>query len=79
MHKMGENLQIISITHLPQIASKAQNHFLVYKDESAQKTRSCIRQLSHDERVTEIAKMLSNDKITPEAIRAAEVLISLKF
>ena len=79
MHKMGENLQIISITHLPQIASKAQNHFLVYKDESTQKTRSCIRQLSHDERVTEIAKMLSNDKITPEAIRAAEVLISLKF
>ena len=75
MQKMGENLQIISITHLPQIASKAKNHFFVYKDESEQKTRSCIRQLSHDERVTEIAKMLSNDKITPEAIKAAEVLI----
>lgn len=74
MQKMGENLQIVSITHLPQIASKAKNHFFVYKDESEQKTRSCIRQLSHDERVTEIAKMLSNDKITPEAIRAAEVL-----
>ena len=77
MQKMGESLQIVSITHLPQIASKAKNHFFVYKDESEQKTRSCIRQLSHDERVTEIAKMLSNDKITPEAIRAAEVLISL--
>ena len=76
MQKMGENLQIISITHLPQIASKAQNHFFVYKDEDAQKTRSCIRQLSHDERVTEIAKMLSNDKITPEAIKAAEVILS---
>lgn len=76
MQKMGENLQIISITHLPQIASKAQNHFFVYKDENAQKTRSCIRQLSHDERVTEIAKMLSNDKITPEAIKAAEVILS---
>ena len=75
MQKMGENLQIISITHLPQIASKAKNHFFVYKDEDAQKTRSCIRQLSHDERVTEIAKMLSNDKITPEAIKAAEILI----
>lgn len=74
MQKMGEKLQIVSITHLPQIASKARNHFFVYKDENAQKTRSCIRQLSHDERVTEIAKMLSNDKITPEAIRAAEVL-----
>lgn len=75
MQKMGENLQIVSITHLPQIASKAKNHFFVYKDESEQKTRSCIRQLSHDERVTEIAKMLSNDKITPEAIRAAEVIL----
>ena len=74
MQKMGESLQIISITHLPQIASKAKNHFFVYKDEDNEKTRSCIRQLSHDERVTEIAKMLSNDKITPEAIRAAEVL-----
>lgn len=75
MQKMGESLQIISITHLPQIASKAQSHFFVYKDEHNEKTRSCIRQLSHNERVTEIAKMLSNDKITPEAIKAAEVLI----
>lgn len=75
MQKMGESLQIVSITHLPQIASKAQNHFFVYKDETEQKTRSCIRQLSHDERVTEIAKMLSNDKITPEAIKAAEVIL----
>lgn len=76
MHKMGESLQIISITHLPQIASKAKSHFFVYKDEDNEKTRSCIRQLSHEERVTEIAKMLSNDKITPEAIRAAEVILS---
>ena len=76
MKKMGENLQIVSITHLPQIASKAKNHFFVYKDESEQKTRSCIRLLSHDERVTEIAKMLSNDKVTPEAIRAAEVILN---
>ena len=76
MQKMGESLQIISITHLPQIASKARNHFFVYKDETEQKTRSCIKQLSHDERVTEIAKMLSNDKITPESIQAAKVLIN---
>jgi len=76
MQTMGESLQIISITHLPQIASKAKNHFFVYKDESEQKTRSCIRLLSHDERVTEIAKMLSNDKITPEAIKAAEVILN---
>ena len=76
MQKMGEKLQILSITHLPQIASKAKNHFFVYKDESNEKTRSCIKQLSHNERVIEIAKMLSNDKITPEAIRAAEVILN---
>jgi len=76
MQKMGESLQIISITHLPQIASKAKNHFFVYKDEDNEKTRSCIRQLSYYERVTEIAKMLSNDKITPEAIKAAEVILN---
>ena len=76
MQKMGESLQIVSITHLPQIASKAKNHFFVYKDETEQKTRSCIRQLSRDERVTEIAKMLSNDKITQEAVKAAERLMS---
>ena len=75
MQKMGESLQVVSITHLPQIASKAKSHFFVYKDEDNEKTRSCIRQLSHDERVTEIAKMLSNDKITPEAIKAAEVIL----
>lgn len=78
MQKMGEKLQIVSITHLPQIASKAKNHFFVYKDENNEKTRSCIRQLSHDERVTEIAKMLSNDKITPEAIKAAEVILDFR-
>ena len=75
MQKMGESLQIVSITHLPQIASKAKSHFFVYKDENNEKTRSCIRQLSPDERVTEIAKLLSNDKITPEAIKAAEVIL----
>lgn len=75
MRKMGEKLQIVSITHLPQIASKAKIHLFVYKDETDKMTRSCIRQLTHDERVTEIAKMLSNDKITPEAIKAAEVIL----
>jgi len=75
MRKMGEKLQIVSITHLPQIASKAKIHLFVYKDETDKITRSRIRQLTHDERVTEIAKMLSNDKITPEAIKAAEVIL----
>lgn len=75
MKKMGERLQLVSITHLPQIASKAKRHFFVFKDNSGEKTHSNIRQLAQDERVEEIAKMLSNDKITPEALKAAEVLL----
>lgn len=75
MKLMGERLQLVSITHLPQVASKAKRHFFVFKDNSGDKTHSNIRQLTMDERVAEIAKMLSNDKITPEALKAAEVLL----
>lgn len=75
MKLMGERLQLVSITHLPQVASKAKRHFFVFKDNSGEKTHSNIRQLTMDERVAEIAKMLSNDKITPEALKAAEVLL----
>lgn len=75
MKLMGERLQLVSITHLPQVASKAKRHFFVFKDNSGDKTHSNIRQLAMDERVAEIAKMLSNDKITPEALKAAEVLL----
>lgn len=76
MRTMGKTLQLFSITHLPQIASKADNHFFVYKDNSKAKTHSCIKQLSYQERVSEIAKMLSNDSVSTEAYMAAEVLLS---
>ena len=76
MKVMGETLQLVSITHLPQVASKAKNHFFVYKDIVDEKTRSNIRTLNREERIMEIAKMLSNAEVTAEAMRAAEVLIS---
>lgn len=76
MREMGESLQLVSITHLPQIASKAKYHFFVYKDSIGEHTRSCIKLLSSEERVGEIAKMLSNDKVSVEAVRAAEVLLN---
>ena len=76
MKVMGEALQLVSITHLPQVASKAKNHFFVYKDIVDEKTRSNIRTLTREERIMEIAKMLSNAEVTAEAMRAAEVLIS---
>ena len=75
MRQMGRSLQLISITHLPQVASQAEHHYFIYKDNEGLRTQSHIRVLDSDERVTEIAKMLSNDKVTPEALRAAEVLL----
>ena len=75
MQGMGASLQLISITHLPQVASKAQHHFFIYKDNEGSRTQSHIKLLSASERVTEIAKMLSNDTVTPEALKAAEVLL----
>lgn len=76
MQGMGTSLQLISITHLPQVASKAAHHFFIYKDNEGARTQSHIKVLSNKERVTEIAKMLSNDKVTPEALKAAEVLLN---
>ena len=75
MQQMGQSLQLIAITHLPQVASKAANHFFIYKDNEGERTQSHIQLLSAKERVNEIAKMLSNDKVTPEALKAAEVLL----
>ena len=75
MRQMGNALQLISITHLPQVASQAEHHYFIYKDNEGERTQSHIRLLDSDERIQEIAKMLSNDRVTPEALRAAEVLI----
>ena len=75
MRQMGRSLQLISITHLPQVASLAEHHYFIYKDNEGSRSQSHICMLNAEERVTEIAKMLSNDKVTPEALRAAEVLM----
>ena len=75
MRQMGNSLQLISITHLPQVASQAEHHYFIYKDNEGTRTQSHIRVLQREERITEIAKMLSNDQVTPEALRAAEVLL----
>ena len=75
MRQMGRSLQLISITHLPQVASQAEHHYFIYKDNAGERTQSHIRVLQYEERITEIAKMLSNDQVTPEALKAAEVLL----
>ena len=75
MRQMGNSLQLISITHLPQVASQAEHHYFIYKNNEGERTQSHIRVLQREDRITEIAKMLSNDQVTPEALKAAEVLL----
>lgn len=75
MREMGKHLQIVSITHLPQIASKASNHFFVFKNNDGNRTFSSMKILDKQERIMEIAKMLSNDRVTETALKAAEDLL----
>jgi DNA repair protein RecN (Recombination protein N) len=73
--RMAEKMQIINITHLPQVASKGENHFLVYKTEDDRSTITRIKLLNPEERQLEIAKMLSGEEITAAAIENARALL----
>lgn len=75
MEQMGKNLQVIAITHLPQVASRGQNHLFVYKLEGKQRTETSIRLLSKNERIEEIAKMLSAGKPGDAALKNAKELL----
>ena len=80
MQEMGDNdRQVISITHLPQIAACGSTHYKVYKEETEEGTVSHMCRLSHQERVSEIAQMLSGSNISEAAIRNAEELLRLKI
>ena len=75
---MGSDMQIFAITHLPQVASRGNAHYLVEKEYNALGTKaySTIRQISGNDRVMEIARMLSGEKITPAAIANAKSLLA---
>ena len=74
---MGKAMQVIAITHLPQIAGKGQSHYLVFKSSGDELTRTQLKKLNHKERIQEIAKMLSNEKVSDAAIKTARELMSL--
>ncbi|MES2139530.1 MAG: DNA repair protein RecN [Bacteroidota bacterium] len=75
MNLMAKAMQVITITHLPQIASKGESHLFVYKEDKNDKTYSNIKKLSVNERVQEIAKMLSTGTPTAAAISNAKELL----
>ncbi|WP_455591851.1 DNA repair protein RecN [Bacteroides sp.] len=80
MQEMGEqSRQVISITHLPQIASRGRAHYKVYKKDSDTETNSHIRRLTNDERVEEIAHMLSGATLTEAALSNAKALLKFEI
>lgn len=76
LFKMGESMQVVAITHLPQMASKGNHHLFVYKNDDNAKTTSYIKELTAEERINEIAKMLSTGKPTQTALKNAKELLN---
>lgn len=75
MQVMGKNIQVVSITHLPQIAGKGHRHFKVFKTETDHQTISSVKLLTSGERLTEIAGMLSGAQVTDAALENARFLM----
>lgn len=73
---MSRNMQVITITHLPQVAAKGQQHYKVYKDETQGTISSNIKLLSEEERLVELAEMLGGSLITESAMAHAKQLLS---
>jgi DNA repair protein RecN (Recombination protein N) len=79
MKALGTVMQVITITHLPQIAAKGDYHYFVYKNDTQDATETNIRLLTHNERIQEIAQMLSGSNLTEAAIANAKELLKVKI
>jgi DNA repair protein RecN (Recombination protein N) len=75
MHDLGRKMQVITITHLPQIAAKGKAHYFVYKEDTPERTYTRIRRLNDGERVEDIARMLSGARMTQAAVDNAKALL----
>jgi len=76
MREMSTQMQVFSITHLPQVASKGHHHFKVFKTEETGGTQTNMKKLSNDERVVEIAQMLGGKDVTDSAVAHAKELLN---
>ena len=76
MEQMAQNMQVITITHLPQIASKKGKHFRVFKNDAGEQTSTGIEALHKDERILEVAKMLGGEQASAAAMEHAKELLS---
>ena len=78
MQDISKNIQVVSITHLPQIAGKGKQHYKVFKKDNHHSTQTSIEELSTDNRITEIAKMLSGSDLTNAALSNAKHLLGVE-
>lgn len=76
MKDIAQNIQVTAITHLPQVAAKGDVHFKVYKEDDEHATHTRIRRLSHEERIDELAVMLSGSKVDDAAKANARSLLN---
>ena len=76
MREMSAHRQIIAITHLPQIAAQGEHHYKVYKADTDKRTETHISRLTEDERITEIASMLSGNNVSEAAMKTARELLN---
>ena len=76
MAEMAQHMQVLAITHLPQVASRGAKHYRVYKEDTTDRTISHITLLNPTDRVTELAKMLSGEHITDAAMANARELLA---
>ena len=76
MAYMSENMQVFTITHLPQVAAKGKQHFLVYKEVRGNTTMTKLRELNQEERIKELAQMLSGEELTRTALDHAKQLLN---
>ena len=76
MYEISKILQVICITHLPQVAARGDNHLFIYKEEKNNRTYTKVEELSYDKRIEEIATMLSGDRLSVYAINHAKELLN---
>ena len=73
---MGKYMQVVNITHLPQVASRGTKHYHIYKDDTGDSTFTRVKLLSPDERILEVARLLSGSEVTETAIQNAKELLT---
>ncbi len=76
MYEISKKLQVICITHLPQVAARGDNHIFIYKEEANNRTYTKVKELTKDERIEEIATMLSGDRLSIYALEHAKELLN---